>query len=125
MLSKRDANSPIDMTQAAREILEYVESKKKVLSVLMSGAVLEETLQPPLFQLLDFTTAIGIELAQKAGRTEQEFNGDKHLNELFTGLLPLIYFALLRDGLQAYYGWDPGTLTEHFLAGWLGQHGGY
>ncbi len=125
VLSERDVNSLEDMTQATRELLEYVESKKKLLRVLMSGAILQEALQPPLFQLLDLTTATGIEIAQKAGRTMPELNGDDLLNELFSGLLPLIHFVLLRDGLHAYYGWDQETLTNRFIASWLRQHGGY
>lgn len=125
VLSERDFNSLEDMTQATRELLEYVESKKKLLRVLMSGAILQEALQPPLFQLLDLTTATGIEIAQKAGRTMPELNGDELLNELFSGLLPLIHFVLLRDGLHAYYGWDQETLTNRFIASWLRQHGGY
>ncbi len=125
VLSERDVNSLEDMTQATRELLEYVESKKKLLRVLMSGAILQEALQPPLFQLLDLTTATGIEIAQKAGRTMPELNGDELLNELFSGLLPLIHFVLLRDGLHAYYGWDQETLTNRFIASWLRQHGGY
>jgi len=113
------------LTRAAGDFLEYIASKEKLLRVLMSGSLLNQALQPQLFQLLDFTTATGLDLAQKAGQPAQPLNQKALLNELFTGLLPLISFVLLRDGLQTYYGWDRETLTSRFLAGWLSQHGGY
>jgi hypothetical protein len=46
-------------------------------------------------------------------------------DELFTGLLPLLYYVLMRDRLQAYYKWDIATLDDRFIAFWLKQHGRY
>jgi len=43
--------------------LEYIEGKKKLLQVLMSGATLSVEPQPNLFKLLDFTSAFGLEIA--------------------------------------------------------------
>jgi AcrR family transcriptional regulator len=125
IMAQRDPNSREDMTRAVRALLEYVGSKKKLLQVLMSGATLRVELQPNLFKLLDFTSAFGLEIAQKAGRVSKEQAGDAILNELFTGLLPLIQFVILRDGLQAYYGWDEEKLNKYFIASWMHQHGGY
>ena len=125
IMSKRDVHSLEEMTLAVRELLEYAGRKKKLLRVLMSGAILSETIQPHLFKLLDFTSAIGMELAQQEGRTAAQLDGDEILHELFTGLLPLIQFVVLRDGLQAYYGWDEERLDAYFIASWLHQHAGY
>ncbi|MGB8212517.1 MAG: TetR/AcrR family transcriptional regulator [Anaerolineales bacterium] len=124
-LSKRNPTSREDIIAATQEFLEYIESKKKLLKVLMASAILQEELQAQLFQLLDLTTANGLEVAEKAGRTVPPLNGDELLHELFTGLLPFIHFILLRDGLEAYYHWDKQQLTDQFIAGWLSQHGGY
>jgi len=124
-LFQRDVQSLAEMKAATRVFLEYVASKKKLLQVLMSGAILSETIQPQLFQLLDFTTAVGLEIAQKAGRVPTEMTGDEVLHELFTGLLPLIQFVILRDGLKAYYGWDEEHLNDYFITSWLHQHAGY
>ena len=125
IMAQRDPNSREEMTGAVRALLEYVGSKKKLLQVLMSGATLRVELQPNLFKLLDFTSAFGLEIAQKAGRISTEQAGDAILNELFTGLLPLIQFVILRDGLKAYYGWDEEQLNKYFIASWMHQHGGY
>jgi len=121
----RNTGSAEGKMQATRQVLEYVERKEKYLRVLMSGSLLDQSLLPHFFQLLDFTTSAGLDLAQKAGQAEQESNEHTLLDELFTGLLPLIGFVLLGKGLQAYYGWDKETLTERFITGWLSQHGGY
>jgi len=69
-----------------------------------------------LFQLLDFTTVVGIELAKKSARPVVEAQGNPQVSELFTGLLPLIEFVLLREGLQAYYGWDMETNFQQGIA---------
>jgi AcrR family transcriptional regulator len=125
IMAQRDPNSKDDMTQAVRALLEYIGSKKKLLQVLMSGAALSVELQPNLFQLLDFTSAFGLEIAQHAGRTSTEKDTNAILYELFTGLLPLIEFVILRDGLITYYGWDGEELNTYFIASWMHQHGGY
>jgi AcrR family transcriptional regulator len=125
VMAQRDVHSVEDMTMAVRDLLEYAGRKKKLLQVLMSGAILNDTVQPQLFKLLDFTSAVGLELAQKAGRSQPELTSDEILHELFTGLLPLIQFVILREGLEAYYGWDEDRLNTYFIAAWLHQHGGY
>ena len=125
VMAQRDVHSVEDMTLAVRDLLEYAGQKKKLLQVLMSGAILNETIQPQLFKLLDFTSAVGLELAQKAGRSQPDLSSDEILHELFTGLLPLIQFIILRDGLKAYYGWEQERLDAYFIAAWLHQHGGY
>ena len=125
IMARRDPNSKEDMAQAVRALLEYIGSKKKLLQVLMSGASLSVELQPNLFKLLDFTSAFGLEIAQQAGRTSTKKDTNAILFELFTGLLPLVEFVILRDGLIAYYGWNAEELTEYFIAAWMHQHGGY
>ena len=125
ILAQRDIHSLEDMTVAIRELLEYAGRKKKLLQVLMSGAMLDETIRLQLFKLLDMTSATGLELAQGAGQRPLEMNTDEILHELFTGLLPLITFVILRDGLQAYYGWDAERMDAYFISSWLHQHAGY
>ena len=125
IMAQRDPNSVEEMAEAVGTLLEYIGSKKKLLQVLMSGATLSVSLQPNLFKLLDFTSAFGLEIAQKAGRASTEKDGNATLYELFTGLLPLIQFVILRDGLKAYYGWDEEDLNKYFIASWMHQHGGY
>ena len=125
VMEQRDIHSVQAMTLAVGDLLEYAGRKKKLLQVLMSGAILSESIQPQLFKLLDFTSGVGLEIAQKAGRAPAEMTGDEILHELFTGLLPLIQFVILRDGLKAYYGWDEGRLNAYFIAAWLHQHAGY
>jgi len=125
IMAQRDPNSREEMAEAVRVFLGYIESKKKLLQVLMSGATMSVELQPNLFKLLDFTSAFGLEISQQAGRKLPEKDADAILYELFTGLLPLVEFVILRDGLIAYYGWDEKELNEYFIASWMHQHGGY
>ena len=125
IMEKRDVHSVEDMTLAVRELLGYAGSKKKLLQVLMSGAMVSKTIQPQLFKLLDFTSAVGLEIAQKERRGLPDLSSDEILHELFTGLLPLIQFVILRDGLISYYGWVEERLNAYFIAAWLHQHGGY
>ena len=129
LLGKGSTASREDAAAVVRDLLEYITGKKKVLSVLMSGADSDEAIQPYLFQLLDFTTTLGLQISQKDGRGPR---GDPSkpdaaalFHELFTGLLPLFHFVLLRDGLKARYGWDEEAMNERFIADWLHQHGGY
>jgi AcrR family transcriptional regulator len=153
-LAGRDASSTIEMTAAVRELLTYAEKKKKFLSVLLSSAALQDTFQPHLFQLADLSAAAGLEAAQKSGRgaapeavasqneavtskseavaSKSEAVASKSeagrkeavLYELFTGLLPLVFFVLLRPALQASYGWREDELSGAFIAVWLRQHAG-
>lgn len=124
LLQQRDTTSETDMTLAVKELLNYVAGKKKLLHVLISETTQYDSKLPHLFQLLDVTTAIGLETAQKTGRSLPE-EEEPLFHELFSGLLPLIYYVLLRDKLKGYYGWKEKTLDDRFIAYWLRHHGGY
>lgn len=123
LMGQRDPASKAEMTAAVYELIEYVASKKKILSVLMSGVVLQGGDQAQFFQLLDVATAAGLDIVQE-GKRKAKPKTDEILHELFTGLLPLIYFVLLREGLAAYYGWDAKKLNKQFVEAWLAQHVG-
>ena len=56
---------PMEMTLAAKEILAYVKSKRTLLKVLVYETTRQNFHLPHLFQLLDVTTAIGIESSTK------------------------------------------------------------
>jgi hypothetical protein len=112
------------MTQAMKELLGYVASKKALLKVLISETTRQDAHLPHLFQLLDVTTAIGLESARNTERSLPE-EDEPVLHELFSGLLPLIYYVLLRDNLKDYYSWDESTLDDRFIGYWLRHHGGY
>ena len=124
LLQQRDTTSETDMTLAVKELLNYVADKKELLKVLMFETMRQNSHLPYLFQLLDVTTAIGTETAKKSERALPE-EEEPLLHEFFSGLLPLIYYILLRDNLKDYYGWKDKTMDDRFIAYWLRHHGGY
>jgi len=124
LLQQRDTTSVTDMSLAMKGLLKYVAGKKKLLNVLISETARNDSQLPHLFQLLDVTTAIGLETAQKTGHRLPE-EDEPIFHELFSGLLPLIYYVLLRDQLKEYYNWKEKTLDDRFIAYWLRHHGGY
>jgi TetR/AcrR family transcriptional regulator len=124
VLKKHESTSSMEMTQAAKEILAYVKSKRTLLKVLISETTRQDSELPYLFQLLDVTTAIGIETAQK-NRLKLPEEEEPVFHEFFSGLLPLIYYTLFRHDLKKYYGWKEKTLDDRFIAYWLRHHGGY
>jgi len=124
LLQQRDTSSIADMSVAMKELLKYVTSKKKLLTVLISETARNDSQTSHLFQLLDVTTAMGLETAEKTGRSLPE-KDEPLFHELFSGLLPLLYFVLLKDKLKEYYGWKEKTLDDRFIAYWLRNHGGY
>jgi AcrR family transcriptional regulator len=124
VLQPRDPDSAADMTLAVKELLKYVTSKKELLKVLISESTRQDAHLPHLFQLLDVTTAIGLEAAQKSDRTLPD-EEEPVFHEFFSGLLPLIYYVLLRDSLKKYYGWKEKTMDDRFIAYWLRHHAGY
>ncbi len=126
VLAGRDINSTEDTVAAVRLTLDYVEGKKKFLGVLISSAVLQESFQAHLFRLAELTGFAGQEAALASGRLGSPASRrEVVLYELFTGLLPLAFFILTRQALAAAYGWGQEDLTNHFIASWLRQHGGY
>ena len=124
VLQERDTTSAADMTLAVKELLSYVTSKKELLKILVSETIRQDASLPHLFQLLDVSTAVGIEAAQKAGRNLPD-EEEPLFHELFSGLLPLIHYVLLRDHLKEYYSWEEKTMDDRFAAYWLRHHGGY
>lgn len=122
IMQHRNANAEAEMADAVRELLGYIRSKKELLTVLMA-----ETVQPsmdplPFFQLLDLSTNIGQEIVRSA-KPDFPIDAEPIFYELFSGLLPLIYYVLLCERLATYYHWDAATLDERFIAFWLKQHG--
>ena len=126
VLQQRDTSSTTDMSTAVRELLEYVASKKKLLAILMAESTRPESRLPYLFQLLNISTAIGQENAASNGRSLPEQSDQEALfEELFSGLLPIIHFILLQDGMKAYYGWSDEEMIDRFVTYFLRHHGGY
>ena len=117
IMAGSEMSSLEDQLSAVEAILSYAGQRKKFLAILLSAAMLQPEVQPNLFQLLDISTAAG--LAAGAGVQPNE---DALVHELFTGLLPLVSFILLRKGLVGYYGWDEASLNQHFIQSWLHQH---
>jgi AcrR family transcriptional regulator len=122
LLQHRNANSAAEMTQAVRELLDYVRSKKGLLAILMSETVQPSIESPLFFQLLDLSFNIGQETV-RSSRPGFPAATEPIFDELFTGLLPLIYYVLMCERLSAYYHWDAATLDDRFIAYWLKQHG--
>jgi AcrR family transcriptional regulator len=122
LLLHRNANSAAEMAQAVHELLDYVRSKKELLAILMSEAVQPSIESPLFFQLLDLSFNIGQETVHSS-RPGLPVATEPIFDELFTGLLPLIYYVLMCERLSAYYHWDVVTLDERFVAYWLKQHG--
>jgi AcrR family transcriptional regulator len=125
-LQQRDINSATEMSAAVRELLGYVASKKKLLAILMAESIRPESHLPYLFQLLDISTAIGLENANSNGTSLPKHSDQEALfEELFSGLLPIIHFVLLQDGMQTYYGWNEEEMIDRFVSYFLHHHGGY
>jgi len=122
LMQHRNADSETEMADAVRELLAYVRSKKELLIVLMAETVQPSLDPPPFFQLLDLSTAIGQEIVRTA-KPDFPVDAEPVFYELFSGLLPLLYYVLLYERLAAYYHWDAATLDERFIAFWLKQHG--
>ena len=122
ILPGSEAGPPQDQVSAAEAILAYAGQREKFLAILVSAAVLQPEVQPHLFQLLDISAAAGLAAAGASDSDAQQPNQDALLHELFTGLLPLASFILLRDGLMDYYGWDEASLNRVFIQDWLRQH---
>ncbi len=124
LFEQRDPRVEADRTLAVKGLLAYITSKKKLLSVLISETSRYGAHFPYIFQLLDVTTAFGVETAKKAGISLKE-QEEPLLHELFSGLLPLIYYILLREEMRHYYAWDDATMDDRFIAYWLRHHGRY
>ena len=107
---------------AVEAMLAYAGERKKFLSILLSSALMQPEVQPHLFQLLDVSTAAGLSLASAPGEVTKPPDQEALLKELFTGLLPLMTFILLREGLSDHYGWDEAGLKRTFIRNWLSQH---
>ena len=125
MMEQVNLNNPDQLKKILDQFLTFMESKKDFLGVLMSGASNQPLIQQSLFKLLDVSTELGLSYNQRDGKEEAKPGQDELFHELFTGLLPLIYFVLLKDGLQAYYGWDEENMKNQFILQWLHQHAGY
>ena len=113
------------MTAAVKEVLAYVKGKRKMLKVLIDESIGSDGKSTYLFQLLDITSRAGLEAALEGGRQLPEQITEPLLHELFSGLLPIIFYVLLDEGLRSYYGWDEETLCSRFVESFLRIHGGY
>ena len=119
---RQDLGSIEGQIAAVEAMLAYAGERKKFLSILLSTALMQPVVQPHLFQLLDVSTTAGLSLGSAPGEVTKPPDQEALLHELFTGLLPLMTFILLREGLASYYGWDEAGLKQAFIQNWLRQH---
>ena len=120
--SARDLRTREGQIAAVEAVLAYAAERKKFLSILLSSALMQPDVQQHLFQLLDVSAAAGLSVEDEGGGKAASPDEQALLHELFTGLLPLVTFVLLRQGLVSYYGWDEAGLNQCFIENWLGQH---
>lgn len=124
LLQHRNPASTDEMTQAVRELLAYVRTRKDLLTLLLAETVQPSVELPLFFELLDLSAAIGQEIVHSS-RPGISLSEEPIFDELFTGLLPLLYYVLMHERLLAYYKWDVATLDDRFIAFWLKLHGRY
>jgi AcrR family transcriptional regulator len=103
---------------ATERSLELIRGKIGFVSILFSGLSARKFIQPRLFDLLDYTTALGMRYEGSA-KTNDEPSDLAIIRELFTGLLPLLGVVLLEEGLAEHYGWTKERVRELFLKVWL------
>ena len=109
--------------------LSYWERKKDILRIIMSESLKPQNPHPALFRFMDLMINREKEfLLKKLRERGISTDYDEHLaliSDFFTGLLPLINYALLKDQWTLHYGVDKKELHEKFYQAFMMTHMAY
>lgn len=123
--SQLKANAPVylDMKDALRQEIRFLEKKKKILSVMLMEALKEKNTDNSFFRCMHKAIENEMEENQKSykigfGKIDKSI----YLHEFFTGVIPIITFVVLKDKWCEFYDYSPGKALENFLESFENTH---
>jgi AcrR family transcriptional regulator len=104
-----------NVREAIRNEVLFLAEKSRIISIMLAESLKAGTRSTTLFQCADIVM--------------NDHHGNKGpgsipdtVREFFTGFIPLVAFAALRDRFCDYFGCDPGLALEAFVDAFMASH---
>lgn len=119
---KTDPNASEDLAAKIEHQINFIGKKKNIFSVMLMEALKDKEFNEIFFH----STRIMVEDEMKelgkplpaAGQKEEKF----HVKEFFTGLMPVIMYAILEDKWCSYNSYDKNTVRKEFVKSFKESH---
>jgi AcrR family transcriptional regulator len=119
------SNSPPEQElKAIASEIEYLEGKKKILTILLTESLKESSSGEALFRCADKVIRGEHPEVFREGEGDGDLRaGQRTLTkEFFTGFVPILAFILLRDKFRRHFGIADNDLLEDFLNAFRETH---
>ena len=101
--------------------LDYLASKRRILSVLLVESLMSGSTHELLFDCAERVMEIEGDETPSVGKPDKA-RTERLVFEFFTGFLPIVAFTAFRDKWCERYGGDPDSLTDYFIAAFERTH---
>jgi AcrR family transcriptional regulator len=110
----KHADAEIALRNEVESELEFLAGKKRILSVMFSEALRSNQRDDFLFRCAE------IVIPKEHGKTQ--LTQSQMVREFFTGFIPMIAFAALKDKWCAYFGHPKDQVTKDFMDAFVESH---
>lgn len=104
------------------EWIDFLETRRDVLSIVLMQALKKRDQPGALFQLLEDHLQLSIDRRSDAGKRSVKNPLDFRLQAFFLGFLPMIGFVLMKDKWCHRHGYDPAQAREAFSRLYLQEY---
>ena len=103
--------------------LDYLRSKRRILSVMMMEALKSDPESTFLFEVTDIIIKNEISHdAQEKCKTDSQFNNQYKTEEFFMGILPFFNYIIFEDRWAEQLSIPKDELREHFVSAFMTNH---
>ena len=103
--------------------LDYLRSKRRILSVMMMEALKSDPESTFLFEVTDIIIRNEIShYAQEKCKTDSQFNNQYKTEEFFMGILPFFNYIIFEDRWAEQLSIPKDELREHFVSAFMTNH---
>jgi AcrR family transcriptional regulator len=114
-LNTADTETPT-LQEKIRMEIEYMREKRKILIIIFMEALKEKELNSILFQCSEKIIVDELRSRKVDIKTLTSEKHDRlYLHEFFTGILPLMSFAIFQDKWCSHFNCDKKTITDQFI----------
>lgn len=118
-----------NLKQSLRAILDFVIERKRIIKVAITESLKSNSRNSIIFKISDMIMSKEMDSIRKIyeekGMNFSEDCSRLFVTEFFTGVLPIINFAIYMDEWKTYYSINEEELIEHFLHAFKDTHISY
>lgn len=115
-----------DMAEKIGREIQFIEDKKKILSVMIMEALKNSECGSFLFKCAEMTINNELEMHENSNKSKKDlFKKNRQeffVHEFFTGFIPFVLYVILKEKFCEYFDYDTNAVFLQFLESFKKSH---